>query len=163
MCFKNKVVIITGGAQGIGKAIAQSYCAEGAIVVIADIDEEKGSRVVRQLEEGGGRALFCLTDVSEPRDISRMIELTNKEFGRIDILVNNAGISSWKSVYELEVQEWNKILNVNLRSVFLCSREAAKIMRVQGGGSIVNISSTRAIMSEPNSEAYAGLKEEWRP
>jgi NAD(P)-dependent dehydrogenase (short-subunit alcohol dehydrogenase family) len=89
------------------------------------------------------------------------VELMNKtseRYGTLDILVNNAGISKWKSPFDITVEEWDEIINTNLRSVFLCSREAARIMREHGGGSILNIASTRAFMSEPNSEAYAASK-----
>ncbi len=158
MLFEEKVVIVTGGGQGIGEAIAKDYSSEGARIVIADKNEKTGMDTVEDLRKNGGEAIFCLTDLTKPMDISNMITTTKKEFGRIDVLVNNAGISKWKSLYELEVEEWDSILNTNLRSVFLCSREAAKVMRYNGGGSIVNISSTRALMSEPDSESYAASK-----
>jgi NAD(P)-dependent dehydrogenase (short-subunit alcohol dehydrogenase family) len=83
---------------------------------------------------------------------------TVEQYGAINILINNVGISKWKSPYEITLEEWDEVINTNLRSVFLCSREAAKIMKKQGGGSIVNISSTRSTMSEPNFEAYAASK-----
>lgn len=98
------------------------------------------------------------TDVTDPGSIEYMIQKTVERFGTVDILINNAAISEWSSPYDLKVEEWDRIMNTNLRSVFLCSREAAKIMRNNGGGSIVNIASTRAFMSEPNSEAYAASK-----
>lgn len=158
MLFKGKVIIVTGGSKGIGRAVARSYCTEGARVVIGDIDEKEGLETIRLIREKGGESIFCHTDVSDPGDVSRMVDATRKEFGRIDVLINNAGISVRKPIYELEVEEWDRILNVNLRSGFLCSREAARVMRTQGGGSIVNISSTRAMMSEPDSEAYAASK-----
>ena len=158
MLFKNKIVIITGAGRGIGKAIANAYCSERATVIIADKNEQEGLETARYLQAGGGEVVSCLTDVSNPEEISKLMLFTTKKFGQIDILINNAGISSSKSLYELGVEEWDSIINTNLRSVFLCSREAAKVMKMNNGGSIVNISSTRALMSEPDSEAYAASK-----
>ncbi|MGE5418623.1 MAG: SDR family oxidoreductase, partial [Chloroflexota bacterium] len=97
-------------------------------------------------------------DVSRPGDIINLIQKVAEKYLSIDILINNAGISSHESPYDLSVERWDEIINTNLRSVFLCSREAARIMKKQGRGSIVNISSTRAFMSEPDSEAYAASK-----
>jgi hypothetical protein len=90
--------------------------------------------------------------------VVKLIEKTEERYGRLDILINNAGFGCWKSPYDLTVEEWDSVINTNLRGTFLCSREAAKIMRKSGGGSIVNIASTRAIMSEPDSESYAASK-----
>jgi hypothetical protein len=134
------------------------YAGYGARVVIAERDEEKGQCTVELIRKKGGEAYFHLTDVSRPQDISSLINKTVEFYGRIDILINNAGLSRWKSPYELTVEEWDEIININLRGVFLCAREAAKVMKKQGGGSIVNIASTRALMSEPHSEAYAASK-----
>ncbi len=159
MDFSNKTVIVTGAGQGIGKGIALLYAEKGANVVIADIDEIAGLKTVDVIKEKEGNALFVKTDVKVEDDIIRLMEIANLTFGQIDILINNAGKSVFKSPYELSIEEWDDIINTNLRSVFLASREAAKYMRNnKEGGSIVNIASTRAIMSEPNSEAYAATK-----
>ncbi|WP_339287875.1 glucose 1-dehydrogenase [Ureibacillus sp. FSL K6-0786] len=159
MDFSNKTVIVTGAGQGIGKGIALLYAEKGANVVIADIDEIAGLKTVDVIKEKEGNALFVKTDVKDGDDIIRLMEIANLTFGQIDILINNAGKSVFKSPYELSIEEWDDIINTNLRSVFLASREAAKYMRNnKEGGSIVNIASTRAIMSEPNSEAYAATK-----
>lgn len=159
MDFLNKTVIVTGAGQGIGKGIALLYAEKGANVVIADIDEIAGSKTVDVIKEKEGNALFVKTDVKVEDNIIRLMEIANLTFGQIDILINNAGKSVFKSPYELSIEEWDDIINTNLRSVFLASREAAKYMRNnKEGGSIVNIASTRAIMSEPNSEAYAATK-----
>lgn len=159
MDFSNKTVIITGAGNGIGKGIASLYAEKGANVVIADIDETAGAQLAASIKENGGEALFVQTDVRLEADIVRLMETANQIYGHIDILINNAGISVFKPLFELSADEWDNIINTNLRSVFLCSREAAKYMRHnKEGGSIVNIASTRAIMSEPNSEAYAASK-----
>lgn len=158
MDFKGKTVIVTGAGRGIGRCIAQSYAAEGASVVVAEKDPGSGEETEKLIEAAGGASLFIRTDVSIPEDIEALIRKTVKIYGSVNILINNTGISIWKTPYELTVEEWDEVMHTNLRSAFLCSREAAKRMRESGGGSIVNISSTRAFMSEPNSEAYAATK-----
>ncbi|MGB2994404.1 MAG: glucose 1-dehydrogenase [Paenisporosarcina sp.] len=150
-----QVVIITGAAHGIGRGIAEAYVAKGAQVILADMNEELGKEVSQQLI----RSVFIKTDVRKEEDVKNLMEQTITQFGRIDILINNAGKSDFKPLFELSITEWDDVINTNLRSVFLCSREAAVHMKKQdGGGSIVNMASTRAIMSEPNSEAYAATK-----
>jgi len=159
MDFSNKTVIVTGAGNGIGKGIALLYAEKGANVIVADVDEKAGAKTVDAIKEKGGNALFVKTDVRDEEEIVRLMEIANLTFGRIDILINNAGVSVFKSPFELPIEEWDDIINTNLRSVFLASREAAKYMRKnKAGGSIVNIASTRTIMSEPNSEAYAASK-----
>jgi NAD(P)-dependent dehydrogenase (short-subunit alcohol dehydrogenase family) len=158
MTFTDNIVVITGAGKGIGKAIAAMYAAHGAQVVIAEKEARDGEAAARSIAEQGGRAVFIQTDVSLPDDIERLMQEVDRRWGRLDILVNNAGISMWKSPFDLTVDEWDRVVNTNLRSAFLCSREAAKLMLKTGGGAIVNIASTRAHMSEPHSEAYAASK-----
>jgi NAD(P)-dependent dehydrogenase (short-subunit alcohol dehydrogenase family) len=154
----DKVVIVTGAGSGIGNAIAKSYASRGAIVIIAEKDQKTGKEAEKSILSSGGDAIFIRTDVSKPKDILQLFSKALDLYDRIDILINNAGISEFKSPFELKVDEWDNILNTNLRAIFLCSREAAAVMQKTGGGSIVNIASTRAFMSEPNSEAYAASK-----
>lgn len=154
--FSGKVVVVTGAAHGIGRSIALKFVSLGAIVVIADINVEKGEAFEKSITECGGNALFVPTDVSDPQSVEALFEIVNSYHRQIDVLVNNAGISEWKSPFELSLENWDRIINTNLRGVFLCSREAA--LRMPEGSAIVNIASTRAIMSEPNSEAYAASK-----
>lgn len=158
MSFKNKVVIVTGSGKGIGHCVAQTYAAVGAKVVVAEKMPEWGLETEKAILSAGGAATYVQTDVSIPTDIERLIKKTVELYGTIDILINNVGIGVWKSPYDLSIEEWDDVINTNLRSVFFCSREAAKIMKANGGGSIINIASTRAFMSEPNSEAYAASK-----
>lgn len=165
MKLKNNVVVVTGAGRGIGRAIALAYASEGARVVIAEKIEASGRETEQLIVSGGGTAIFIQTDVSHPEDVTRLFALMKERFsgtgvqdGRTDILVNNAGFGIWRSPYELTVDEWDAVVNTNLRGAFLCSREAARIMRQCGGGSIINIASTRAFMSEPGSEAYAASK-----
>ncbi|MDZ7633419.1 MAG: SDR family oxidoreductase [Bacteroidales bacterium] len=106
----------------------------------------------------GGAACFIQTDISNPADITGMTEKTAGLYGTIDILVNNAGFGRWKPPFDLMIEEWDEVINTNLRGAFLCAREAAGVMKEHGGGSIINIASTRALMSEPDSEAYAASK-----
>ncbi|WP_284037231.1 glucose 1-dehydrogenase [Neobacillus sp. 114] len=159
MDFSNKTVIVTGAGNGIGKGIALLYAEKGANIVLADMDEKAGSQTAREINEQGGEALFVKTDVRLESDIVRLMETAHQTYGQIDILINNAGKGLFKSPFDVSVEEWEDVINTNLRSVFLGSREAAKYMRQnKEGGSIVNMASTRAIMSEPNSEGYAATK-----
>ncbi|OLS38387.1 glucose 1-dehydrogenase [Bacillus sp. MRMR6] len=158
MDFFNQVVIVTGAANGIGQAVAAGYAERGAKVVMADVDEAEGKKVAQRLIENNRMAIFVRTDVRREEDIIYLIKMAKETYGRIDILINNAGKGLFKSVYDVTLEEWDDIIQTNLRSVFLCSREAAKVMREKGGGSIVNLASTRALMSEPNSEGYAASK-----
>ncbi|SHJ42065.1 glucose 1-dehydrogenase [Lutispora thermophila] len=159
MGFSGRTVIITGAANGIGKGIALHYAMQGANIVVADMDEQAGTETVSLIKEKLGKAIFVQTDVRKEIDIVHLMEISFQTYYRIDILINNAGKVLFKSPYDLTVEEWDDLINTNLRSVFLGSREAAKYMRQnKDGGSIVNIASTRALMSEPNSEAYAATK-----
>lgn len=159
MEFLDNVVIVTGGANGIGYGVASAYVEKGAKVIIADMEEEAGKQAVTEIKRSGGEVLFVKTDVRRETDIISLMKMAHENYGKINILINNAGKGLFKSPYEVTVEEWDDIMNTNLRSVFLCSREAGKYMRLnKEGGSIVNIASTRAIMSESNSEGYAATK-----
>lgn len=159
MDFKNKVVIVTGGANGIGRGIVSAYAKKGAKVLIADVEEVGGKQTELVLKQSGKDVLYVKTDVRNESDIINTMVKAKDAWGRVDILINNAGKGLFKSLYDVTVEEWDDIIQTNLRSVFLCSREAAKYMREnKEGGAIVNMASTRAIMSEPNSEGYAATK-----
>ncbi|WP_338452399.1 glucose 1-dehydrogenase [Niallia oryzisoli] len=159
MSFSNKTVIVTGAGKGIGKGIALAYAENGANVIVAEMDEKTGSQTVHTIKEQGGEALFVQTDVRKETEIISLMETVNQAYGRIDILINNAGKGVFKPLFDLSIEEWDDVIQTNLRSVFLGSREAAKyMMQNEEGGAIVNIASTRAIMSEPNSESYAATK-----
>lgn len=158
MSFAGKVVIVTGAGNGIGKVVALRYAERGASVVVVDKEEAQAAETGRLINKAGGDALVQVADLRKANEIEHMMNAAAERFGRIDILINNAGISIWKSPYDLTIEEWDSVVGTNLKGTFLCSREAAKYMRKQGGGSIVNLASTRALMSEPHSEAYAASK-----
>ncbi|MEO3944216.1 glucose 1-dehydrogenase [Gorillibacterium sp. CAU 1737] len=153
-----KTALITGGGQGIGRALAVSFAEKGYSVSICDVDKEAGLEVVKHIKSFGGTAMFLRADVAVEEDVHRWVQLTLQELGRIDVLINNAGISRNRSFLDLSVGEFDQVMGVNLRGTFLCSREAAKVMKEMGGGSILNLSSTRALMSEAGTEAYSASK-----
>jgi NAD(P)-dependent dehydrogenase (short-subunit alcohol dehydrogenase family) len=154
---KNQVVLVTGAANGIGKEIATQYALKGATVVLTDIEEEAGKEVEANLREKGYEVLFIGADLSKEEDCLHVIEVIRHRWHNLNILINNAGVSTFTPLFEMETTEWDRIINTNLRSVFILSREGAKIMN-ETGGAIINIASTRATQSEPNSEAYAASK-----
>jgi hypothetical protein len=153
-----RIVVITGAGRGIGRSIALEFSREGAIVIVAEINATNGLAVKTEIESMGGVALFVQTDVSNVLQVKSLMKTVGNEFGHIDVLINNAGLSEFYDPLEISEETWDRILGTNLKGVFFCSREAAKRMKVTGGGAIINIASTRATMSEPNSEAYAASK-----
>ncbi|RCW48931.1 SDR family NAD(P)-dependent oxidoreductase [Paenibacillus prosopidis] len=156
--YNDKIVLITGAGAGIGRTLATAFAEQGATPVLVDKDADALEQTGKQLQTAGYDSLSFVTDMSKPDEIVQMLLDVELMLGRLDIVINNAGFGIWKSPYDLSVDEWDSVVNTNLRGTFVCSREAAKIMRAGGGGAIVNISSTRALMSEPNSEAYAASK-----
>ena len=153
-----RVAVVTGAGSGIGRAVALGYAGAGVRTALIDRNEAALRETGALIREAGGSSGEYVLDLSDGGAIPAVIERIAADFGRIDILVNNAGLGIGKSPYELELDEWDYVLNTNLRGTFLCSRECAKAMRAVGGGAIVNIASTRAFMSEPHSEAYAASK-----
>lgn len=154
-----KILAVTGGAQGIGRALAFQFADAGYAVSIADIDEEAGLEAARIVGERGAQALFVRTDVAIAADVERWIAQTVKELGCPDVLVNNAGINRRARFVDLSAQDFDRVIAVNLRGTLLCSQAVARRMIERGqGGAIVNIASTRAFMSEPGTEAYSASK-----
>lgn len=148
--------IVTGGAQGIGKATAKRLLEKGMNVVIADVDDEAGAETVREYKHLGGiRYIRC--DVSDEAQVQHLIDETARQYHSLDALINNAGISRFKSLDDATLEDWNVVIGVNLTGTFLCSKYAAPYLRT-ARGAIVNIASTRALMSEPDTEAYAASK-----
>jgi NAD(P)-dependent dehydrogenase (short-subunit alcohol dehydrogenase family) len=156
MRLEGKTAIVTGGAQGIGQGIAESFLREGCRLVIADCDEKAGRGALRKLghEE---RCRFIAADVAREEDVDALVKGTLAVFGGIDILVNNAGIMIRKPLLDLSLAEWHRVLAVNLTGAFLCTRGCIPSLR-ERKGKIINIASTRALMSEPDTEAYTASK-----
>jgi NAD(P)-dependent dehydrogenase (short-subunit alcohol dehydrogenase family) len=157
--FDGKVALVTGGSSGIGKSTALLYARDGAKVVVSDIHEEPGQQVVREIEQAGGQAVFVLGDVSRPEDCERMVQQAVAHFGRLDIAFNNAGISGEANpIGEMSIEGWNKVISVNLNSVFYCMHFQIRQMLQQGGGAIVNNSSILGQVGFANSAAYVAAK-----
>ncbi|WP_226578132.1 SDR family NAD(P)-dependent oxidoreductase [Halobacillus litoralis] len=154
-----ETVLITGVGQGIGRGLAIAYAKEGYTVIGCDKNEKAGLATAEEIKQQKGTCHFYRCDVRVPDDISTFFRQLKEEQRSFSILINNAGVSAFRSMFELSVDEWDEVLNANLRSVFLFSKESAKIWkRSDINGRIVNIASTRASMSEPDSEAYAASK-----
>lgn len=156
--YAGKIALVTGGAGGIGREIARQYALNGSAVAVVDIDEEAGHALARALEAEGLSVIFIQADISRPEQCEEAVRAVAEAFGGVDILINCAGLGRSAHPCELAVEDWDYVLNVNLRAAFLFARHCAKLMRARGSGSIVNIASTRALMSEPNTEAYAASK-----
>ena len=159
MEFDGKVAIVTGGASGIGKAITTELAENGATVTIADLLEDVGRETAQGLEARGLKAKVFPVDVSDAAQVRAMVESVAETYGGVDILVNNAGIGQRCAILEMSVEEWERILAVNLKGAFLCAQAAAKEMVKRGrGGRIVSIVSTAAENARVNAAAYCASK-----
>lgn len=159
MRFKEKVVIVTGSARGIGNAIARGFANEGARVVIADILEDIGLDAENSIKQQGGECLFKKTDVSSNADIDQLIASTIDSFNRIDILVNVAGICPFKDFLEIPEEMWDRVMDINLKGVFLCSQAVAKVMIDKGiKGRIISIGSISSIIGGAQQAHYCSTK-----
>jgi len=157
--FQDKIAIVTGASRGIGRAIALTLAREGADIVGCARNEESFGRIADEIEKLGRRVLPMKADVSESKDVERLVGETIRTFGRVDILVNNAGIHSVRFFTEISDEEWDRMIAVNVRGVFLCSREVAKQMIKQGeGGKIVNIASMAGKLGIADSAHYCASK-----
>ena len=158
MRLKDKIAIITGAGSGIGRAIALAFSKEGAKVVVADWSEQGGKETVEQIEKQKGEAIFVKTDVSKANDIDRMAEDCLNKFGRIDILVNNAGIARDKLLLRMSEEDWDKVIDVDLKSVFLCTKAVLRPMVKQRRGRIISLSSIAGITGNKGQANYASAK-----
>jgi len=159
MKLLHRCAVVTGGASGIGEGIAIAFAQEGADVAILDMNESKGAAAVKRLTGIGRRAYFIHCDVGDSTQVHSAFAEVDQRLGRIDILVNNAGILRLSQIVDMSEEEWDLILRTNLKSVFLCSQQAARRMIKQGrGGRIICISSIHAVLSEPNAGHYTASK-----
>ena len=158
MRLRGKVALITGAARGQGAAEARLFAQEGAKVVLADVLDREGSAVAAEIAEAGGDAVYLHLDVTDEREWDGAIQSAVASFGKIDILINNAGIWRRGRVLETSSEQWDDLLGVNAKGVFLGTKAAIPEMRKAGGGSIINISSTAGLVGSRNSAAYSASK-----
>ena len=159
MNVKDKVVLITGAGGGLGSEMARVLCANGAKVVIVDLDEAKGQETAAAIQAAGGQAWFCKADVTSEADWKAAIDFAVAQGGRLDVLVNNAGINIRKPVEEMNIDEWCTMMKVNTGSTFLGCKYAIPVMRAQGGGAIINTSSVCGLVGHKYTpEAYTASK-----
>ena len=156
--LKNKAALITGGASGIGRATANLFAQESAMVAVVDIDQELGESVVTEIESTGGQAIFIHCDVTKAEDCQRAVEQTAATFGGLDILFNNAGIIRRSNVLTITEAEWDLVMAVNVKSIFLMSKFAIPHMEKRGSGAIVNTSSGWGIKGGGNAISYCASK-----
>jgi NAD(P)-dependent dehydrogenase (short-subunit alcohol dehydrogenase family) len=157
--LKDKVAVITGGASGIGTAAARLFASEGGVVVIADVQDEAGHRLADELARDGHSACFLHADVSSESDVEAMIHLALSHYGRIDVLFNNAGIEGAQApMAEATLENWQRVIDINLKGVFLGLKHGIKAMLQHGGGSIINNASVAGLVGFPNIVAYCASK-----
>jgi NAD(P)-dependent dehydrogenase (short-subunit alcohol dehydrogenase family) len=153
-----KVALVTGGNKGIGKGIARGLAAEGASLVLTARGTVELQKTAGELAAQGSTVLALPADMTDEKQVQEMFRQTVERFGRLDLLVNNAGAFDGGPIDELSVEAWDKVLAINLRAPFLCTREAMRIMKRQGGGRIINIGSISAQRVRPNSAPYSASK-----
>ena len=156
--LQGKVAIVTGASEGIGKAIAQAFAAAGAKTVLAARSLDKIEALVKAIKDNGGEAIAVRTDVTSEADIINLFAKTKETYGRLDVLVNNAGMGGGAPTDELPLERWQTMIDTNLTSVFLCSREALKIMKPQKSGRIIMIGSIASLTPRPNGVMYTTTK-----
>ncbi|MEH3067000.1 MAG: glucose 1-dehydrogenase [Aeromicrobium erythreum] len=158
MNVQDKSVVITGAAQGIGRASARTLAAAGARIVVTDVDEVGGSETVELIEKDGGRAVFVAHDVTDPDQWDEVVRVAQQELGRIDALVNNAGIYIISALADIELSTWNRLMDVNVTGTFLGMKHVAPSIAESGGGSIVNLSSVAGLQGSAGHTLYCASK-----
>lgn len=158
MRLLDKVAIITGGGRGIGEATAKKFAKEGAKVIIADINVEDIERTVSEIQAMGGEAMGLTVDVTNTESVNKMIASTVEKYGKLDVLVNNAGITMDATLLKMTEDQWDKVIDVNLKGVYICGQAAAKVMVEQGSGVILNASSVVGVYGNFGQTNYAATK-----
>src|SRR5437868_6073116 len=158
MRLKGKTALVTGAARGIGLAIAKALAAEGAAVAVADLDEYGARSAVAEIEARGGRALAVALDIADPASAAAAARAALDAFGRLDVLVNNAGVGSNTPFLDITLEEWNRVVGVNLTGSFLMGQAAARAMAKSGGGAIVNVVSVSGQRGGDGRAAYGAAK-----
>ncbi len=158
MRLAGKVVLISGGARGMGAVEGKLFAKEGAKVVLADVLEREGQQTAEEINELGGEATFVRLDVTSEEEWARAVQTAESQFGKLDILINNAGIFRTASIEETTLDDWDSQMDINAKGVFLGTKAAVAAMKRAGGGSIVNISSLAALVGGNNTSAYAASK-----
>jgi NAD(P)-dependent dehydrogenase (short-subunit alcohol dehydrogenase family) len=157
--LKGRIIIVTGGGSGIGRAAAYCFCRDGAQVVVADINAESGEETVRKIREGGGDAIFAKCDVSNAQEVRAMVDKCVDTFGGLNCAFNNAGIEGIQApTAEYSEEVWDKAIHVNLIGVYLCMKYEIPVMLKSGGGSIVNMSSILGLVGFAGASAYVAAK-----
>jgi NAD(P)-dependent dehydrogenase (short-subunit alcohol dehydrogenase family) len=158
MKLKGKVALVTGGAIGIGAAIATLFAQEGAEVALTDVDTVRGEETCRRIREAGGTCRFYEMDVSNSQQVARVVTQIIQDFKRVDILVNNAGIWRPGRVTELDEETWDRVLNTNLKGIFLVSKYVLPVMMEAKRGVVINVASVAGLVGAPEASAYAASK-----
>jgi len=153
-----RVAVVTGGSRGIGLGVAALLAEDGASVVVSGRDADRLERAVKELEASGAAVLGVVADVARREDCDRLVDTARERFGRLDILVNNAGITRDALLVRMKDEDWDRVLEVNLRGAFLMTRAAVRVMMRQRSGRIINVSSTAGAMGNPGQASYAAAK-----
>jgi|SRR5208282_1518829 len=156
--FENKVAIVTGGGMGLGQALCEALARRGSVVVVADIDANAAKQVTSRMVQSGGRARAVEVDVSKKEDVARLIETTVSEFGHLDYIFNNAAIFIGGDARDVSIEQWDRVLAVNLHGVIYGTIDAYRVMVKQGHGHIVNISSATGLLPQPGNAPYCTCK-----
>jgi len=157
--LESKVVIVTGGASGLGKAMVEAFAEEGATVVIADVNKADGLQFASDLSSQGKQADFLFLDVSDAEQVNTAIDSVFKKYGKIDVLCNNAGINVRKFALDISPEEWQKVINVNLSGMFYCAQAVGRVMVQQKSGKIINTASVSAVRGHLKRAPYASAKD----
>lgn len=156
--LENKVAVVTGGNRGLGRAIALALAEAGADIVVVGRDEQKNQQVVSEVQEKGRKALSLSTDLMNIDAIGEMVGTVVEQFGKLDILVNNAGVSHTQSALEISEKDWDKVMDLNVKSLFFCCQAAGRVMKEQGFGKIINLASVAGAVGDLGISPYTASK-----